>query len=104
MTDPAQNLDDAKARLQAAAEPKPAKRSKASYAVLRLIEVDGEKDHLSYVLITEQVAASSRREAIKLATANIEEAMKSGDFLVIPSAQVQTIKRTTRTETVDEFS
>ena len=65
-----------------------------------LREVD---DGEGYMFMGRQVPASSRKEAIKLATADGPEGERSGTFLVIPSKEIKTITRATRTETVDEW-
>ena len=86
-------------------EPTPAKRSKVKdpeYAVFRQCEVDTPPD--TYLLLNNQVKASSRREAIKAATDKLEEGLKGGAFLVIPTAQVQAISRETKAIVVDEWS
>jgi hypothetical protein len=95
-------LDAAHERLRQAADGPVIKRTKnPEYAVFRQCEVDAEPD--TYLLINNQVKASSRRGAIISATGELEEGLKGGVFLVIPSAQVQMISRRTRTEVVDEW-
>ena len=87
-------------------EPTPTKRSKVKdpeYAVFRRCEVPDQTTD-TYFLLTQQVKASSRREAIKAATDKLEEGLKGGVFLVIPTAQVQTISRETKAVVVDEWS
>lgn len=84
------------------ADPKPTHTKNPCYAVFRECEVDEPIG--TYQLVNEQVEAPSRKEAIVRATAKGEEASKSGTFLVVPSQQVQRIKRKMATQVVDEFA
>lgn len=76
----------------------PVKRMKspASYHVMQL--VDGAWKHL-----TEKAAvkASNRKEAIRKATASLEE--KAGTFLAVREAEFQPVVRKVKQEVVDIF-
>jgi hypothetical protein len=76
--------------------PAPRAKSPARYHVLQL--VDGAWKHL-----TEKAAvtASNRKEAIKKATARLEE--KAGTFVAVREVEFQPVARKVKQEVVDIF-
>lgn len=104
MTDDAAVITQTQAPLRAAPDPEPKKKQDPTYSVFRKVEVDAEVSGMTYVLLTEQIKAPSRKEAVRRATEKVEQAMKGGTFLVIPADAIKTLTRTTRTETVDDFA
>jgi hypothetical protein len=91
-------VSDAK---EAATEEKP-KRTKgpARFHVFRAH--NSEVDGMVWVPLTSSpVTASTRKEAIRETTAEMED--KAGTFWAVPADQFQPVTRKTRQETIDEF-
>jgi hypothetical protein len=88
-----QDLDRAADRLKdGTPDPNPKRTKDPEYAVFRQCDenADGStlgaelSDPNTYLLITQQVKASSRREAIKAATGKLEEGLRSVAHLRVP--------------------
>jgi hypothetical protein len=92
----ATRIDEGRQRLQAAAEPEPVKRTKNPvYAVFV------ENDQHALDCMTEQVAANSRKDAIRKAVEANGGKPESGRFLVVPVGSLSWHTRSTRTETAE---
>ncbi len=90
--------------LRAAPDPKPKGSRNPSYTVFRQHnDADTTPGSAAYTLLSEQVAAPSRKEAIKQATEGLEAEKQSGTFLVVQTKEIKRITRKRRTETVDDF-
>lgn len=91
---PAEKLDGAKSRLQAAAEPAKETRAKAASTYTVFVATGGEND---FRLLQQGVIAATRKAAILAVSSD------SGTFLAIPDAQFQPLTRKVETTTVDKF-
>lgn len=95
-------LDDAKGRLQAAAE-EPAKKEKktpASFHVFLLHEAVGVSGHPAWAKLTDDpVTAPSRKQAIREATSDMTlEEVSAATFWAVPADQFQPLKPKPRQE------
>jgi hypothetical protein len=96
MSETAENIQAAKARLQAA--PEPAKRTKNPvYAVFVRNETK------AWVCMSEQLAAPNRQAAIVLACEDNNEPDREGEFLVLAADAVKYITRKIEQTTVETF-